>query len=165
MLKEMKGERGAMTKTRAGPRSMTPQVIADAALEILRSEGPDALSLRRVAEKLGTNHVAVFRRCGNFDGLLDLCADHVAAALPVFPDAPDWKFVTQLRFEAVYDMWADYADLIVLMRGRAWNGINMMSRFYEPTMRGIVGSGMVISEAATLFSICLLYTSPSPRDS
>lgn len=132
---------------------MVPEAIAAAALDILRSEGPDALSLRRVGEKLGTNHVAVYRRCGSFDGLLDLCADHVAAGLPAVPDTPDWESATQMRFEAVYDMWADHADLIVLMRGRAWNGINMMSRFYEPAMHGIVGSGMAISEAATLFSI------------
>jgi hypothetical protein len=106
-----------------------------------------------VGEVLGTNHVAVYRRCGSFDGLLDVCADYVAAGFPEVPDTLDWATATQMRFEAAYDMWAEHADLILLMRGRAWLGMNMTSRFYEPAMRNIVDSGMPISEAATLFSI------------
>lgn len=142
-----------MRKARAKPKSLDPDVIAKAALEILRSEGPNALSLRRVGDVLGTNHVAIHRRCGSFDGLLDLCAEYVAADFPEFPDTLDWATATQARFEAAYDMWAEHADLILLMRGRAWLGMNMTSRFYEPAMRSIVDAGMPISEAATLFSI------------
>ena len=135
------------------PKSLASDVIAEAALGILRREGSSALSLRRVGEMLGTNHVAVYRRCGSFDGLLDMCADFVAAGFPEVPDTLDWATATQQRFEAAYEMWAEHADLILLMRGRAWLGMNMTSRFYEPAMRRIVDSGMPISEAATLFSI------------
>lgn len=142
-----------MTRTMARRNSFGPDVIAEAALGILRSDGPGALSLRRVGEVVGTNHVAVYRRCGSFDGLLDMCADHVAAGFPEVPDTLDWATGTQMRFEAAYDMWSEHADLILLMRGRAWLGMNMTSRFYEPAMRRIVESGMPISEAAELFSI------------
>jgi hypothetical protein len=106
-----------------------------------------------VADVVGTNHVAVYRRCGSFDGLLDMCADYVAANFPEVPDTVDWATATQMRFEAAYDMWSEHADLILLMRGRAWLGMNMTHRFYEPAMRSIVDSGMPISEAAALFSI------------
>jgi AcrR family transcriptional regulator len=142
-----------LTRTKARPKSFGPDDIAEAALGILRNEGPGALSLRRVGEVLGTNHVAVYRRCGSFDGLLDMCADYVAAGFPEVPDTLDWATATQMRFEAAYDMWAEHADLILLMHGRAWLGMNMTSRFYEPAMRSIVDAGMPISEAATLFSI------------
>lgn len=142
-----------MMKAKVEPKSLTPEAIAIAALEILRDGGPNALSLRRVGEKLGTNHVAVYRRCGSFDGLLDLCADYVAAGLPMVPDTLNWATATQMRFENVYDMWAEHADLIMLMRGRAWNGMNMVSRFCEPALRGIFESGMTISEAQAVFSI------------
>lgn len=111
-----------------------------------------------MAEVLGTNHVAVFRRCGSFEALLDLCADHVAADFPEFPDKLDWAAATQRRFEAAFDMWAEHADLILLMRGRAWLGMNMTSRFYEPTMRTIVDSGMPLQEAAKLFSTLYRFT-------
>jgi AcrR family transcriptional regulator len=141
-----------MKRPRAGANSLNPEDIATSALEILREEGPTALSLRRVGEKLGTNHVAVYRRCGSFDGLLDIAADHVAADFPVIPDDIDWTAATQMRFEAAFDMFAEHADLILLMRGRAWLGENITSRFYEPAMRGIVESGMPIAEASALFS-------------
>lgn len=140
-------------RLRVGAKSISFEAVAEAALEILRDEGPGALSLRRVGEMLGTNHVAVFRRCGSFDGLLDICADHVARDFPSVPDDLDWEHATQMRFEAAFDMWAEHADLILLMRGRAWLGINITSRFYEPAMRGIMDSGLPIAEVSALFSM------------
>lgn len=149
---------GSIAKTKATRKSFPPNVIAEAALGILRSEGSAALSLRSVAEVLGTNHVAVYRRCGSFEGLLDVCADYVAADFPEFPNTLDWAAATQMRFEAAFDMWAEHADLILLMRGRAWLGMNMTSRFYEPAMRSIVESGMPLQEAARLFSTLYRFT-------
>lgn len=142
-----------MTKIKVKPVSFATDVIAEAALDILQNEGPEALSLRRVGEVLGTSHVTIFRRCGSFEGLLDVCADYVAAGFPEVPDTLGWATATQRRFEAAYDMWTEHADLILLMRGRAWLGMNMTSRFYEPAMRCIVDAGMPMSEAARLFSI------------
>jgi AcrR family transcriptional regulator len=142
-----------MTKTKARPDAFPLDVIAEAALGILRSEGLDALSLRRVGEVAGTSHVTVYRRCGSFEGLLDVCADYVAADFPLVPDSLDWATATQKRFEAAYDMWTEHADLILLMRGRAWLGMNMTSRFYEPAMRAIVDAGLTVPEAGALFSL------------
>lgn len=44
-------------------------VIAEA-LEVLRTEGTDGLSARRLAERLDTNHAAVLRAVGTMDDLL-----------------------------------------------------------------------------------------------
>ena len=142
-----------MTRARTRPSSFTPEAVAEAALGVLRDEGPDALSLRRVGEVLGTSHVTVLRRCGSFDGLLDVCAEHVASDFPEVPGHLDWILSTRTYFEAAYDMWSRHADLIMLMRGRVWHGFNITSRFYEPAMRGMVEAGMPVSEAAILFSI------------
>jgi AcrR family transcriptional regulator len=150
--RKMKDGPVATERPRAGAKSLSPEAVAETALEILRIEGPSALSLRRIGEKLGTNHVAIFRHCGSFDGLLDLCADYVARDFPLVPDGIDWASATQMRFEAAFDMWAEHADLILLMRGRAWLGMNITSRFYEPAMHGIVESGLPIDEASALFS-------------
>jgi len=133
--------------------ALTHQEIAESALIILRDEGPDALSFRRVAEILGTYHVQVFRRCGGFDGLLDICADYASAQFPLIPDSVDWVDATQLRFEAAYGMFVEHASLILLMRGRPWLGFNITERFYEPTMRSFLEAGMTTEEASGLFSI------------
>jgi len=141
---------GYMSKPRP---ALTHQAIAESALDILRQEGPDALSFRRVAEILGTYHVLVFRRCGGMDGLLDICADYASAEFPLVPDSVDWVDATQARFEAAYGMFAEHASLILLMRGRPWLGFNITERFYEPTMRSFLEAGMTAEEASGLFSI------------
>ena len=150
--RKSKNAPAAARRPRAGAKSLSCEAVAEAALEILRNEGPDSLSLRRVGEILGTNHVAVYRRCGSFDGLLDMCADYVARDFPAVADDLDWVEATQMRFEAAFDMWAEHADLILLMHGRAWLGVNITSRFYEPAMHGIVASGLPIDDASGLFS-------------
>ncbi|MGW5699300.1 TetR/AcrR family transcriptional regulator, partial [Streptomyces asiaticus] len=57
----------------------TLEAIAEAALSVVDDEGPEALSFRRVAQLLGVSHATVFRRCGDFDGLVNACADRLAA--------------------------------------------------------------------------------------
>lgn len=148
----MSGSKPISKKPRSGAKSLTLEGVAEAALEILRDEGPEALSLRRVGEFLGTNHVAVYRRCGSFDALLDICADYIARDFPLISDDLDWMTAAQMRFEAAFDMWAEHADLILLMRGRAWLGLNITSRFHEPAMKGLVNSGLAIEDASALFS-------------
>ncbi|HTU30811.1 MAG TPA: hypothetical protein VMF07_15600 [Solirubrobacteraceae bacterium] len=143
---------GARARAGTTAADFTPEEIAKAALEIMASEGPEAVSFRRIGDALGTNHVMIFRRCGSFDGLLNLCADFVAADFPEIDETLDWQAATQLRFEAAFDMWTTQADLILLMGGRAWLGENMLSRFYEPGMRALVDSGMSPLEAGRLFS-------------
>jgi hypothetical protein len=81
-----------------------------------------------------------------------MCADFIAQDFPVFAERADWKEATRMRFEAAFDMWGEHADLILLMRGRAWLGMNMVSRFYEPAMQGIMSSGLPIAEVSALFS-------------
>lgn len=142
-----------MTGIKARSSPFTLDAIVEAALVVLRDEGADAFSLRRVGEVLSTTHVTLLRRCGSFDGLLDLCADYVAADFPELPGNLDWALSTQMYFEAAYDMWSRHVDLILLMRGRVWHGFNITSRFYEPAMRCMLDTGMPVSEATALFSI------------
>lgn len=142
-----------MTKPQVAVESVTHEVIAVAALAILRREGTSALSFRRVAEEVGTSHVTVYRRCGSSDALLDVSANYVAADFPEVDGGLGAAAATQARFEAAYEMWAEHADLVLLMRGRSWLGENIMSRFYEPCMQSLVGAGMSIRDASRLFSV------------
>ena len=147
-----------MTRTKARPETLNHEVIARAALEVLARDGPLGLSFRRVAEVLGTYHVIVYRRCGSFEGLLDLCADHIAADFPSVSGTLTWEAATEARFQAVYDMWAAHSDLVVLMRGRAWVGSNMMTHFYEPAYRSLIEAGLSVAAAQELFSVLYRYT-------
>jgi len=142
-----------MAKRRATTESFTNTDVAEAALAILSTEGPDALSLRKVADAIGTYHVAVFRRCGGLEGLLDITAEHVAATFPLVEESVAWDVALQLRFAAAYEMWSEHVQLVLAMRGRPWQGYNMHSRFYEPALRSLLEAGLSAKQASDLFSI------------
>jgi AcrR family transcriptional regulator len=142
-----------MTPRKARAKDITIDAIVETALTLLDTEDVDSFSLRRVGQSMGTSHVMILRRCGSLDGLLDACAERIAADFPSVSDDHDWIAATQTRFEAAYEMWGEHANLLLLMRGRAWLGENMVSRFYEPTMREFLDAGMAAPAAAQVFSL------------
>ena len=58
-------------------RALSRQAIVSAALEILRAEGMDAVSMRRVATALGTGPASLYAHVANKDELLDLLYDEL----------------------------------------------------------------------------------------
>lgn len=147
-----------MPRRRLDPESLSPAAIATAALAILAAEGPEALSFRRVGAALGTSHTTVHRHCGSLDGLLDLCADHLAQRLPVTDPALGWAAATELRFTALYELWTANAALLTLLRGRPWAGPAMLARFVEPALRSNLEAGMTPVQMMQAFRQMYLFT-------
>src|SRR5580704_12643233 len=115
----------------ARPQPLTDGDVARAALSVLEREPLTALSFRRVASDLGTSHMAVHRHCINFDGMLGICAEYLAARLPDIDPSLRWPAATEQRFNALYETMAAHSGLVALLRGRPWMGPNMMRRFSE----------------------------------
>lgn len=69
--------------------------IVDAAIELLREQGIDAVSMRNVGARLGVSPVPLYSRIGNKDALLDAIADRLLDGM-----APE-------RHEG--ESWQDYA--------------------------------------------------------
>lgn len=106
-----------MASTGSDNPDLSPEAIARAALAILDADGPDALSFRRVGAALGTSHTTVHRHCGSLEGLLDLCADHLAGGLPSVEPGLDWAESTRQRFTALYELWTAHPALLTARRG------------------------------------------------
>ena len=65
--------------------------IVAAAVEILREQGLDAVSMRTVANRLGVSPVPVYSRVGNKEALLDAVAAHLFADLaPPVDEGEPW---------------------------------------------------------------------------
>jgi AcrR family transcriptional regulator len=143
---------------RPDTEAVTADAIAVAALGILDRDGAEALSFRRVATALGVSHTTVHRHCGNFDGLLDLCAEHLATGLPDVDPAIAWATATELRFTALYDILAAYSSLVALQRGRPWLGPQMMRRFSEPAVHASLATGMTFPEVVRAHRQLYMYT-------
>ena len=72
-----------------------------AAETIVARDGVEALSMRRVAEELGSAPMSIYRHVRDKDELLVLLLDRVVAALarPVLPDAPRERLLALLTWE------------------------------------------------------------------
>jgi TetR/AcrR family transcriptional regulator, tetracycline repressor protein len=65
--------------------------IVTAAIEILREQGLDGVSMRSVSARLGVSPVPLYSRIGNKDALLDAVADRLLADLaPASGPQEDW---------------------------------------------------------------------------
>lgn len=74
------------------PRSprLTPSSIAVAALHLGDREGPDAMSMRRIAGELGCDPMALYRHFADRTALLDAVADLALAEVPALDPALPW---------------------------------------------------------------------------
>ena len=86
--------------------------------------------------------MAVHRHCINFEGMLEICAEYLAARLPDIDPSLRWRAATEQRFNALYETMAAHSGLVALLRGRPWMGPNMMRRFSEPAVKASVAAGL-----------------------
>ncbi|WP_369169404.1 TetR/AcrR family transcriptional regulator [Streptomyces sp. R28] len=73
--------------------SLTLERIATAAVEIADEEGGDAVTMRRLAQKLGVAPMAAYRHVAGKDDLWALMIDRVSRELTVPDDVADWREV------------------------------------------------------------------------
>ncbi|MBO0837776.1 MAG: TetR/AcrR family transcriptional regulator C-terminal domain-containing protein [Actinobacteria bacterium] len=62
------------------------------AIRLMDAEGLDALSMRRIADELGTGAASLYWHVGSKDGLLDLVFDELIGEVTIpDPDPPHWR--------------------------------------------------------------------------
>ena len=84
--------RGRSTRERPAKAPLSEGVIVDAALAILRSEGLDAVTMRKVAAALDTVAGSLYVYLDGRDGLMRAVFDRVIAGVELeTPDAKQWR--------------------------------------------------------------------------
>jgi AcrR family transcriptional regulator len=79
-------------QTRRRKEPISRDAIVAAAVQLLDREGLAALSMRRLAEELGTGAASLYWHVGSKDGLLDLVLDQIIGESQVpDPDPPRWR--------------------------------------------------------------------------
>ncbi|MBU3060970.1 TetR/AcrR family transcriptional regulator [Nocardia sp. NEAU-G5] len=97
-----------MAETRSGTRHQTRASIVEVAAQLLREQGPGAVTIRAVAQSAGLQPPAIYRFFEDKDALLDAVAEHVFATyVEAKAVAPDSDPVADLR--AGWDMHIDFA--------------------------------------------------------
>jgi AcrR family transcriptional regulator len=127
-------------RRRAEP--ITPEGIVRAALEVLDTEGLDALSMRRVADALGTGPASLYWHVGSKHGLLDLVFDEVIAEQTVpAPDPDRWREQLAEVARAMRRTFLRHRDLARIAIGRVLPGPNALE--YTERVLAILDAGGV----------------------
>ncbi len=136
----------------------TPDRIAESALSLVDEAGPEALTFRALAARLGISLASLQRRCTDLAGLLDLCTDHLAARLPEAEQGTAWATATEARFTALYRLLSAHPGLLALRGARPWLGPNLLARLVEPQLADSLAAGMTPEEAITAYRRIYLLT-------
>lgn len=77
----------------AGPQPLSRETIVSAAIEIADTDGLEAVSIRRLATKLGARPMSLYSHIERKGDLIDLMVDEVmgGAVLPESPPSGDWR--------------------------------------------------------------------------
>jgi AcrR family transcriptional regulator len=141
----------------AARRALSREAIVATALEVLRAEGMDAVSMRRVASELGTGPASLYAHVAGKDELLDLLYDQVIGAIPLpEPDVAQWREqVTQL-WVASRETLARAGDIARYALGRVPMGPNAL-RVAEVTMALLRAGGVPDQAVAWAVDVVGMY--------
>ena len=123
----------------------------DTAIRLLDRDGLDALSMRRVAEELGTGAASLYWHVGSKDGLLDLVFDRVigeqVADVPD-PDPERWEEQLKEVARSMRETILRHRDIVRISLGRIPMGTNAM--LYSERVLAILRAGGVPDRLAVL---------------
>ncbi|MCA1713035.1 MAG: TetR family transcriptional regulator, partial [Actinobacteria bacterium] len=76
--------------------------VLEAAVQVADEQGIDAVTLRRLAERLGVHPTSIYHHLANKEAILDGLAEHLFEESGLGPDVSDWQdwvwtFATALR--------------------------------------------------------------------
>ena len=148
----------------AAPRGGRParaplsrEAIVDAALRVVDREGSPGLSMRRVAEELGTGPASLYWHVPSKDALIDLVIDRVAAEVPIpEPDPEHWQEQLREWLIGARAVFERHPGVAALTLGRVPTGPNVV-RWAEWTLAILRGAGIPDRIAAFAGDLLGLY--------
>jgi AcrR family transcriptional regulator len=140
----------------AGRAPLSREAIVEAALRVLDAEGVDRLSMRRVAEELGTGAASLYWHVRNKDQLLQLIFDRVIseAELPP-PDPSRWKEQLGLLAVQMRAILTGHRDVARISMGRVPSGpsVAILTEWLFPLLKPAGIPDRVIAYLGDLFGL------------
>ncbi|WP_345426424.1 TetR/AcrR family transcriptional regulator [Pseudonocardia xishanensis] len=142
-------------------RPLSREVIVETAMDVLRKDGVEGLSMRRLATELGTGPATLYAHVAHKEQLVGLLFDEVAAEIPLpEPDPARWR-------EQVTRLWVDtrstllrYRDIARASLGAAPAGPHAAA-VTEVTMRLLRMGGVPDRSIAWAVDVVGLYVAAS----
>ncbi|MFG2059191.1 TetR/AcrR family transcriptional regulator [Micromonospora sp. NPDC048930] len=144
-------------RTRAPRRPLSQQAVVDAALALITREGLGALSMRRVAQELGTGPASLYAHVSGKEELLELLVDRASAEIVVPAPEPS-RWTEQIREVAwqAYRVYATHTNLALASLATIPTGPNAL-RVTEGMLAILLAGGVPPREAAWFLDRLFLY--------
>jgi AcrR family transcriptional regulator len=138
-------------------QQLSRALIVDTALAILDDEGLDGLSMRRVAQELGTGPASLYAHVANKDELLELLLDRVSSEITVpDPDPARWQDQLADVYREIYRVLNQHADIARVALGTVPTGANTL-RVSERVLGILLAGGVPPQIAAWSIDRLFLY--------
>jgi AcrR family transcriptional regulator len=129
-------------RTRPARTPLSREAIVDAALRVVDREGADALSMRRVAEELGTGPASLYWHVSSKDELINLLVDRVIGEVePPGTDPARWQEEFREWMLRAREVFRRHPGVGGLTLGRVPVGPNLI-RVAEATLALLRGAGI-----------------------
>lgn len=153
--------------TRAGRSGLTLAAIIEAAIAIADAEGLDAVSMRRVAERLNVGAMSLYTHVPGKGELTDLMFDTVAGELYADVDEPsrqpgNWQEALRFIARRNWELYGRHPWLLQLSHARPVMGPHV-SRNYEAELRPLDGIGLTDIEMDDTLTLVLSHVSSVAR--
>ncbi|WP_019631302.1 TetR/AcrR family transcriptional regulator [Actinomadura atramentaria] len=144
-------------RARPARRPLSADVIVDTGMRVLDAEGLDAVTMRRVAQELGTGPASLYAHVGSKDELYELMHDRAAAQIRLpEPDPARWREqLAEVAFEA-RRVLASHRDLARVSLGAIPVGPNVL-RIAEFQLALLRGAGIPKRIAAMAVDTLAMY--------
>jgi AcrR family transcriptional regulator len=127
---------GARRRRPQARRTLTKEAIVSAAVKVLDAEGLDAMTMRRVAQELGTGAASLYAHVSDKEELVEAVMDRVIGEveLPGEPDPERWREQLKEFGRAVRRTLAAHGDIARAAFARIPLGPNALR-----TMEAVIG--------------------------
>lgn len=145
-------------RRRPRPRSLTREVIVDAALRIIDSEGLDAMTMRTVAHSLGTGAASLYAHVKGKEDLLELVIERVIGEIDFGGEADPARWQEQVKggVRAIRATFGRHRDLARASFARIPMGENAL-RGSEQMIRVLRAGGLSDRTIALACDLLPLY--------
>jgi AcrR family transcriptional regulator len=155
---------GTQEKPSRGPKpALTVERIVQAAIEIADADGLAALSMRRVAERLGVGAMSLYTYVPGKAELLDLMLDRVSGETARPEDVPGgWRARLELIARENWALFHRHPWLLRISTGRPPLGPNLIAK-YEYELRAVENIGLTDLEIDSVVTLILGHVHSAAR--
>ena len=146
------------TRDRPAKAPLSIEAVIDAGLRVLRAEGIDAVSMRRVAAELDTGAASLYVYVNNRQDLLNQMFDAVAGQIDLSdkPDPKRWRDQLERLLTATFDAMDRYPGIARVPLANVPTGPNAIRT--SDHLLGILRAGGVNDRSAAWFAdVVFLY--------